>query len=211
MQIDHVIIAVNDLHAAATLLRDRLGLNAIGGGTHPMGTANRVVPLPPPQYIELLAIGDEKVAAANPFGRGLQARLAGGDCLLGWAVSVSDIEAEAARLGRPLIPGEWHGPDGTVGRWHNIFADIDDFDKLPFFIRYEGENSDRHEARYAEADSPARPGCIAWLEVGGERQRMTDWLGDDSLPLLFDGANPGLHTVAIDSPHGEIVIRNNDL
>ena len=210
-QIDHVIILVNDLEAARIRLLDRFGLNAIGNGTHPMGTANSAVPLKPPQYVELLGIGDSEVARANVFGKRLVQRLKGGDCLLGWAVRVGDIRAEGERLGRPLIPGEWHGPDGTIGRWHNILPDFKDLDDLPFFIQYEGGNSDRRDGGYAQAASPSQPEDIAWLEVGGDPGRMVDWLGDDSLPLRFVPKGPGIHAVAINSPKGEIVIRNDDL
>jgi hypothetical protein len=212
MQIDHVIIAVNDLDTAAQRLRERFGLNAGGGGTHPMGTANLGIPLKPPQYLELLAIGDKEIASANPFGKLVMEKLAGGDCLLGWAVSAEDIEAQGERLNRRVVPGEIRLPDGNVGRWQNVFAGIDEFEALPFFIRYQGDNTDRRlDERYAKSNSPARPGAIAWLEVGGDRQRLLDWLGTDTLPLRFVDGSPGLHAVAIESPNGEIVIRNEDL
>ena len=209
MQIDHVIIAVNDLDAAAQRLRERFGLNAIGGGTLPIGTANRLVPLKPPQYLELLAIDDEAIARSNPFGRLLMQRLSSGDCLLGWGVRVDDIIAEGTRLGRPVIPGM--AVDGAVGRWHQVFADLDDFEKLPFLIHYKDADSFRREAAYAEANSPAQPGAISWLEVGDERQRMLDWLGTDNLPLRSSMGAPGLHAIAIESPGGEIVIENGNL
>ncbi len=210
-RIDHVIIAVSNLDGATGRLKQRFGLNAIGDGTHPFGTANRTVPLKPPQYIELLSVANYEVASAAVFGKLLIERLKDGDCLLGWAVRVDEIEAEGARLRRPLIPGEWHGPDGSIGRWLNIFPDIEDFESLPFFIRYEGENSDLRDEGYAEAASPAQPADIVRLELGGNKEKIVDWLGDDSLPLRFVDGAPGLQAVVLNSPCGEIVIRNKDL
>ncbi|MEO6196949.1 MAG: VOC family protein [Dehalococcoidia bacterium] len=211
MQIDHVIIAVNDLDDAAHHFRDRFGLIALPGGTHPMGTANRAIPLKAPQYIELLGVNQQELLRSHQFGDLLLHRLSQGDGLLTWAVRVDDIDAEAARLQRPAIPGKWEGPDGQVSRWHNVFPDFDDFDSLPFFIRYAHEDPDHRQADYDTAGSPAMPGAISRLVMGGDPKRMTAWLGSDSLPLHFIDALAGLHAVVIESPSGEIVIRNEDL
>jgi hypothetical protein len=211
MQIDHVIIAVNDLDPAAHHFRDRFGLVALPGGNHPTGTANRVIPLQPPQYIELLGVGQQELLRSHQFGERLLHRLFLGDSILGWAVRVDDIDAEAARLGRAAIPGQWNGTDGMVSRWHNIFADFEDFDALPFFIRYATDDAEVQQARYDEADSPAHPAAITRLVVGGDREKLLSWVGTESLPLHFIDGPPGLHAVVIDSPSGEIVIRNEDL
>jgi hypothetical protein len=211
MQIDHAIIAVNDLEHSTRHLRERFGLVALPGGTHPTGTANRVIPLQPPQYIELLGVGQQELLRSHQFGERLLHRLSLGDSLLGWAVRVDDIDAEASRLGRTAIPGQWNGPDGQVDRWHNVFADFEDFDALPFFISYATNNADIQQAQYDEAASPANPGAISRLVVGGDRERLLSWLGTDSLPLNHVEAPPGLHAVVIESPSGEIVIRNEDL
>lgn len=211
MQIDHVIIAVNDLDRSADRFREQFGLIALPGGTHPTGTANRVIPLRPPQYIELLGVGQQELLRSHQFGERLLRRLSTGDSLLGWAVRVDDIDAEAARLGRSAIPGQWNGPDGQVSRWHNVFADFEDFDSLPFFIQYATDNAATQQARYDEAASPAHPGAINRLVVGGDRGQLVAWIGADSLPLSHVEAPPGLHAVVIESPSGEIVIRNEDL
>jgi hypothetical protein len=211
MQIDHVIIASKDLDATAQNLRNKFGLVALPGGTHPTGTANRVVPLEAPQYIELLGIGQEELLRSHQFGERLLHALQQGDSLFGWAVCPDDILAESARLGRPLVPGRLESEDGEVGHWHNIFPDIEDFERLPFFIKYSNVDSDRRQAGYAEANSPAQPGAISWLEVGDDREELTSWLGPNSLPLRFNTDPPGFYALAINSPSGEIVIRNEDL
>jgi hypothetical protein len=211
MQIDHVIIAVNDLDDAAHHFRDHFGLIALPGGTHPTGTANRVIPLKARQYIELLGVGQQELLRSHQFGDLLLHRLSQGDGLLSWAVRVDDIDAEAARLQRPAIPGKWEGPDGQVSRWHNVFPDFDDFANLPFFIRYAHEGPGHRQADYDTAGSPAEPGAISRLIVGGDPRQMASWLGSESLPLHFIDAPVGLHAVVIESASGEIVIRNEDL
>jgi hypothetical protein len=200
MHIDHVIISVRDFEAASARLRERFRLESLPGGTHPMGTDNWSIRLAPPQYLELLGVGDEAVMRSNPFGQRVLDTLKSGDSLMAWAIGVDDIEAVAARLGRRLIPGQWQRPDGTIGRWRNVFADMEDFGDLPFFIQYD---SDR--------EPPQGEGTISWIEVGGDRNRMREWIGDQALPIRYSGGAPGLRAVAIEMPSGEIVIRNEDL
>jgi hypothetical protein len=84
IELDHVLIAVADLDAAAQEVQDRYGLASVEGGRHQgLGTANRIVPLGE-TYLELVAMVDDDEAAAGGFG----SWVAGGDLprLLGWCV-----------------------------------------------------------------------------------------------------------------------------
>jgi len=75
--IDHVVIAVPDLVAAAHELEESVGIAATGGGRHPaLGTANRLVWLGD-TYVELVTIVDEVIAASSWLGRPVAAALAG--------------------------------------------------------------------------------------------------------------------------------------
>ena len=68
MELDHVLIAVDDLEAAAKEVEERLGLASVAGGRHHgLGTANRIVPLGE-TYLELVAVVDDAEAAASGFG-----------------------------------------------------------------------------------------------------------------------------------------------
>jgi hypothetical protein len=59
---DHVIYAVDDLDAAASLMSDREGLASVPGGRHEgWGTANRIVPLGG-SYLELITDDIDGVA-----------------------------------------------------------------------------------------------------------------------------------------------------
>jgi hypothetical protein len=68
-ELDHVLIAVADLMAAARAIEDEHGLMASEGGWHPgWGTANRIVPLGD-AYLELVTVVDAAEAARSPFGQ----------------------------------------------------------------------------------------------------------------------------------------------
>jgi hypothetical protein len=208
VRLDHVIYVTRDAATTAARLRAEHGLVAIEGGHHTAhGTRNWVVPLPSPQYLELLEIGDAGAAANSPIGRLVLDRLAAGDGLLSWAVLVDDIDAVAARVGAEPVAGQISDAEGTVtGRWRTVAGGVD----LPFFIQYDVDpvaRAERQDRRYAEANHPAAPTGFAWIEVGGDETRMRDWLGNADLPIRFASAAPGPHAVAIATPGGEIVLR----
>jgi glyoxalase-like protein len=69
VEIDHVLIAVADLAAAAREVEEHHDLGSIDGGHHPgWGTANRIVPLGE-TYLELVAVVDSVEAKQSVFGR----------------------------------------------------------------------------------------------------------------------------------------------
>jgi hypothetical protein len=206
--LDHVIYATRDAAATAAWLRERHGLGAVAGGFHPgQGTSNLVVPLEPPQYLELLEVVDEEAAARSSLGAALMARLARGDGLWSWAVLADDLDAVAARLGIEPFVGHLADAEGNVSGSWRIVAGGDD---LPFFIAYDvdpEERRARQRRRHAEAAHAAGASGFAWIEVGGDEERLRDWLGDPTLPVRFAGGPPGPRAVAIRTRDGEIVIR----
>ena len=135
MELDHVLIAVSDLDAAAREVEDRLGLASVEGGRHQgLGTANRIVPLGA-TYLELVAVVDEAEAAQSGFG----SWLVGGDRprLLGWCARTDDLDAVAARLGLTISDGARTRPDGTVLSWRMAGLERSaEEPSLPFFIEW---------------------------------------------------------------------------
>jgi hypothetical protein len=206
MQIDHVVYGVQDLEAAASRIREELGLGSVVGGRHPAwGTGNRVVPLGP-AYIELLAVLDRNKAEENEFGRSLLEGVAGGDRFLGWCVSTDDVEAVAARLDLTLSTGERERPDGAVLRWRSAGLDRAMAEpSLPFFTTWDIP-PELHPGR-AEADHAVKPQGIAWLEIGGDALRLNDWLDGTELPVRVIGGPPGVLAVGIAAEPDEIVLR----
>ncbi len=152
--IDHLVIAVPDLDAAAQELEGAVGLAATGGGRHPtLGTQNRLVWLGD-QYLELVSIVNRRVALESWLGFPTIAALERGGGLVTWAIASDSVRAEiavlralGARLGDP-IPGERVRPDGQVVRWQLSLPDRIGPAEPPFLIE--------HDLRSAEWTKPER-------------------------------------------------------
>jgi catechol 2,3-dioxygenase-like lactoylglutathione lyase family enzyme len=121
--LDHVIVAVADLAAAAATYTRLLGRGPSWRGAHPgWGTANVLFRLED-TYLELVTPAGE-----GPFGAGLRAQLdAAGEGPVGFALGTDDADALAAALrarglaaGDPL-PGEGRETaSGAVRHWRNV-------------------------------------------------------------------------------------------
>ena len=122
-----------------------------------MGTHNRIVPLGG-GYLELLAVADADEAAGSPLGRAVTERLASvGEGLMGWAVSIDDVGAVAARLGTELVEIR---RQGFVGRLTGV-AEAMAEPGLPFFVE-----------RGSDVPHPARAATRGGLTLGrGGRRR----------------------------------------
>ena len=105
MQIDHVLLATDDLEAGDRLLASAHGLTTTGGGRHDgIGTHNRIVPLGN-GYLELIAVHDPEEAASSPLGSVLAAAIAErAGRFLGWCVR------GPRRRGRRRAAGHRHQP-----------------------------------------------------------------------------------------------------
>lgn len=196
--VDHVLIAVADLDAAAETMRDRFGLVALSGGSPFPGVTNMIIALGPPAYLELVTATDP---SATPEAAGVARLSEGGDRLFTWVVEPEDFDGTAARIG--IDPsGE---PDAG---WQTLGGVRPD---RPFFIRY-SKNRERRvpgwRKRYDEVRHPARPGGFTFVEVGGDEATASDWVGEIDVPLRFAGGEAGLVAVGIASPNGEIVLRD---
>lgn len=111
-----MIWAVPDIASAAeALLRDH-GLRALEGGMHPAwGTRNAIVPLGG-AYLELVEVVDPEAPRVGFTGRVAEVAATGGGPAL-WCERVPDIDAEAARRGYEVVPGERRNADGSVLSW----------------------------------------------------------------------------------------------
>jgi hypothetical protein len=204
LRLDHVVYATRDLDEAAVRFREELGLDSTEGGRHERwGTANRIVPLGD-QYLELIAAVDEATASANGFGRDVLELAASGGGWLTIAAATDDIESVASRLGLDVGTGSRMRPDGEVVRWR--MAGLEDPRRepwMPFFLTWDIP-VDLHPGR-ARAGHEVRAEGIAWVEVGGDAERLHRWLGGEELTIRVVDAEPGIHRVALATP-GELVI-----
>jgi catechol 2,3-dioxygenase-like lactoylglutathione lyase family enzyme len=143
--IDHVILAVHDLAAAAHTFAATLGLHVSGGGVHPrFGTANRIIVLED-DYIELLA------AQPGEEARGwIAAYLATGhEGCAGLALATADPEGAAATLRARGVavdgpaPGRLEAESGFSRGWRSVRIVGHDASALPFLIRHESTGEER--------------------------------------------------------------------
>lgn len=164
--IDHIVLAVPDLDAAAADLEARTGLRATGGGRHEaLGTANRLVWFGD-SYVELLAVGDEAKARTSWIGAPTVAALARGESFVTWAIRSDSLDADVraarasgARFGDPL-QGERTRDDGRIVRWRLAIPDGLGPAELPLLIE-----RDESSAEWTPADRSAR--SIESHPVGG--------------------------------------------
>jgi hypothetical protein len=202
MRIDHVLYGVRDLFDAQRWFAETSGLHAIPGGVHPeLGTENALIPAGPGQYIELLAITDNTVE--HPFPKVLSAMLAGGDRPIGVCLRPDDLDAIAARLDVPVQDMHRETPDGGRIEWRlaGMQAALGP-QRLPFFIDWGG----RAAALDAENAAAVPDGAIAWVEIGGDREELSNWLGEPVDGLRSIGGAPGIARFALRRDDAEIVI-----
>lgn len=203
MYIDHVIYGVVDVDAAAERLRREHGLGSVPGGIHLGGTTNRLVPLVPPTFLELLGVGDPTLGD----GAWLSETLAGRDRVLWWVLGVDDLDETARRRGQPIQSGSMEMSDGSATSFRTVGTPRY---PLPFFISFDIDpeaRMRRWQTRYREAEHDCEPGAIAFVEVGETPELLDAWLGDHGLPVRHVlKETPGIHTVGIETARGQVVI-----
>ena len=157
--IDHIIIGVRDLEAAAAQFGQKLGLLASGGGIHPIGgTANRIIVIGD-TYLELIA-----VRAPSEAQQSMVERLAKGEGYLNVALASDNIEAEGASMrerGISIIGpkrGELRSADGRSRSWSRI--DVEQAvlaQRYPFLIQHDSAGEERRHRLAGWAAPPEHP------------------------------------------------------
>jgi catechol 2,3-dioxygenase-like lactoylglutathione lyase family enzyme len=203
LRLDHVLVAVADLEAAAQWWRAEFGLGSVEGGRFSDGVESRVIPVGGEQYIELLTVF-ELTDASLPLRRVIDA---GGGCV-DWAVSTARIEAVASRLGREIERGSLTLADGTTSSWSYVFAEPGS--QLPFYVQY--DSPERRpllwEQRNAAANHERQPAGFAWLRTPSPSEKLAHWLGGADLPVhAGDGSAV---TFAVEMTDGRTVLFGTD-
>jgi catechol 2,3-dioxygenase-like lactoylglutathione lyase family enzyme len=205
LRIDHVVYGVRDLDEAAERFRRVLGLDSSPGGSHPRwGTANRIVPLGE-DYVELISVVDPGAAARTAVGRSLLERTAEGDGWFAICAATDDLAGIARRLDLAVSSGDRRRPDDTVLRWRS--AGLEDARRepwMPFFIAWDVP-AELHPGRMRAGHGVKARG-IAWVEVGGDAERLRGWLGGDDLPIRAVDAPAGIRSVALATPEGDLIV-----
>lgn len=214
LRIDHVLVGAREIDSTAHVLGEKYGLGSFEGPAPPnFGTTHHYIQLggvseinPLGQYVELVAVAPDAKIDDMAFGNALPALLADGDRPLAWAVATDDLDNVASRLG--LVP--WRAfavaSNGTRLSWRMAgFAQSVGDPFLPFFISYERI----HLMFRGPPPVPhtSTPEGIAWVAVSGDERRLSEWLGDEDLPVRVTDGPPGLRAVGIATAEGEITLR----
>ncbi len=207
LRIDHVVLGVADLDAAAARFWQEHGLASVAGGRHSAwGTANRIVPLGD-DYLELLGVVDPDVAEGSDFGAFMREMSMRGDRWYTVAIRDDDLDGTAKRLGLRIESGERERPDGRVLRWRRALgARPEENPWLPFFIEWDVP-PELHPGR-SPADHAVQVNGISWVEIGGDDARIHELLAGSHLPLHLVGGQPGVQAVGLSIADGaELVLR----
>jgi hypothetical protein len=212
MRLDHLSYAAgpDGLEATAQRIGHVLGRHFVDGGVHPrFGTRNRILPMADNTYLEVVEALDHPASDKAPFGQAVKARASAGGGWLGWVVAVDDISVVEARLGRPAVKGNRHLPDGTELKWKQIGVNglLSD-PQLPFFIEWDSP-SDLHPSHGADSTF-----SLACLEIAGDPQRVSEWLGETVESPLEDvkvewvapHGTPGILAAQVMTPGGLVRI-----
>lgn len=212
LELDHVLISVVDLEAAARELEDRHGLRSLPGGRHPgWGTENRIVPLGD-TYLELVRVADETEAEGSLLGRWAIAARPASPRPLGWCVRTDGLDDRAARLGVAVIEGSRDAPGGEQLRWRTAGLEAAVAEPcLPFFIEWGNGTS---FPGHAAVRHPAGDVTIERLFLDGDAAHLAGWLGEPEgggLPQMTVRAGaPALAAVILAGAAGDIVIGATD-
>ncbi len=214
--LDHVLVPVTDLVAAAERFDHDYGLTAVDGGRHPgLGTANMIIPLGR-TYIELIAVVDAAEAAEFPRSRRVAEAAALSLPFATWAARTADLDGLRAALFAkgfelPAIhPGARTRPDGVTLRWRTQELTSDrEPSVLPFVIEWQVPTGMHPGA--AAVTHPAHAGDILAArftapDPAAAESRLRELVGDSLDLEVVAGARPQLVAIKVSSPSGAITI-----
>jgi hypothetical protein len=140
--IDHLVIAVPDLAAAAAEVTEKVGLAFTAGGRHAgLGSFNRIAFLGD-FYLELMGVDDRAAAERWPIGAAAVRALEGGGGFATWAladpvirVTVARLRANGSHIG-PVTYGSRERPDGERVEWWSASPPELGPDRPPLLIKH---------------------------------------------------------------------------
>jgi len=157
--IDHIVITVRDLDAAA---RDyaELGFTVVSGGQHPVGTHNVLIAFADGSYIELIAFyrdnPDHRWWDALQRGEGLVDFCMQTDDLIGDTIK---LRAAGVKIADP-VPWSRTRPDGYQLKWFLSLARDEHRGVAPFLIQDETPREERIPRETAHRNGATGIGTI---------------------------------------------------
>jgi hypothetical protein len=119
---------------------------------------------------------------------------------IGWAVRPDDLDASAARLDLDIADGSRTTPAGERIEWRS--AGIEEAARrpwLPFFIEWGDPAS--FPGKTASPDA-----AIVRVELEGDADELSDWLGVDSLPIEVRPGAAGVTALVLEGANGVLTL-----
>jgi len=215
--IDHVLLPVADLELGARVIGEKAGLQALPGGRHATGgTANYIVPLGR-QYLELIAIVDEKEAVDNRLGGRVMQAVKRGKTFVAWALRTTDLDAMRGKLlgaGWELpdiTGGSRRRPDGQVLSWRTQdIAAGSEAGAIPFVIEWQvpdGLHPGEAAATHQQGSTSIRRVVVGARDPGLVRSRLQLLLGDSDMYEVRQADADGVEELVLRNSGGEAVLR----
>ena len=214
--IDHVLLPVADLELGARVVGEKAGLQALPGGRHATGgTANYIVPLGR-QYLELIAVVDEKAAVDSRRGARVMQAVKRGQTFVAWALRTTDLDAMRAKLldaGWELpdiATGSRRRPDGQVLSWRTQDIALgSEPSAIPFVIEW--QVPDGLHPGEAAADHKQGATSIRRVVVGARnpdrvRSQLTLLLGNSDMYEVHPAEADGVEQLVLAHAAGETAL-----
>jgi catechol 2,3-dioxygenase-like lactoylglutathione lyase family enzyme len=208
--IDHLVIAVPSLEAAAKDFRD-LGFTVVEGGRHPVGTYNALVAFADGAYLELIGFYER-----NPNHRWWEALQRGGG-LVDFCMQTDDLAGDTAAFRRAGVdiadpaPQSRKRPDGYQLQWVFSLSRGADRGVAPFIIQDVTPREERIPRETSHANGVTAIGTltVAVADLAAVRGRWEAALGRpaetvrrDDLQAAGARFTVGPHTLDFVAPHG---------
>lgn len=215
--IDHVLLPVADLELGARVLSEKAGLIALPGGRHATGgTANYIVPLGL-QYLELIAVVDEKEAVDSRLGLRVMQAIKRHRTFVAWALRTSDLDALRAKLQHarwelpPIVEGSRKRPDGQVLRWRTQdIATGPQPTAVPFVIEWnvpEGLHPGQAAAEHRQGPVSIRRVVVGARDPVQVRDSLALLLGDSGMYEVVSSEEGGVQELVLGHAGGETSLR----
>lgn len=202
LAVDHLVVCVEDLTAAATSFRTGFGLESVEGGRHRgHGTANRIVPLGD-SYMELLAVVDPGEASHSGFGLWAAEKAPPPARVDAVCLRTDDIGEVAARLDLVPMTMSRRRPDGVELAWRLAGLEQATSEALPFFIEWLVPEA-QHPGRLPISHR-AGTARIVSVTMSGEVGRLRLW-AEGAVGVEIVAGKPGI-TAALVTDAGTVSI-----
>lgn len=215
--IDHILMPVADLALGARVIGEKAGLQALPGGRHTTGgTANYIVPLGR-QYLELIAVVDEKEAVDSRLGARVMQAVKRGKTFVAWALRTADLDALRDRL----LDAGWELPEITSGSrrrpdGHELSWRTQDIvlgpeqSAIPFVIEWhvpEGLHPGEAPASHQHGETSIRRVVLGARDPDRVRSQLVVLLGESDMYEVRSADADGVEELLLAHPGGEAVLR----